>query len=70
MQLFKLYHNEQEISHLVSELKLRNKEMGKLESRRQAVEEELKVKKQKNAKISRELAGIEKNIREKVGSGF
>ena len=44
--------------------------MGKLESRRQAIEEELKVKKQKNAKISRELAGIEKNIREKVGSGF
>lgn len=44
--------------------------MGKLESRHQAIEEELKVKKQKNAKISRELAGIEKNIREKVGSGF
>lgn len=69
VQLFKLYHNEQEISNLIQDLKSRNKDVAKLEKRRQVIEGELKAKKQENARISRELAAIDKNIREKVGAG-
>jgi structural maintenance of chromosome 1 len=64
--LFKLYHNEQEVSNLTSELRGKSRESEKLESKKQSVEQQLKSKRQENAKLSREMATIEKTIREKV----
>lgn len=65
-QLFKLYHNEQEIKEFKSELKAKNKENDKFESRKQAIEQQLKTRKSENAKLTREMATIEKTIRERV----
>lgn len=65
-QLFKLYHNEQEVSHLTTELRNKSRETEKLESKKQSIEQQLKAKKQENAKLAREMATIEKTIREKV----
>ncbi|EDO49596.1 predicted protein [Nematostella vectensis] len=65
LQLFKLYHNEQDISHMTSEMKTKSRETEKLDSKKQAVEKQLKGKKQENAKLTREMGIIEKTIREK-----
>nr|QIC49988.1 structural maintenance of chromosomes protein 1 [Actinia equina] len=64
-QLFKLYHNEQDVSHLTTELRNKSRETEKLESKKQSIEHQLKGKKQENAKLAREMATIEKTIREK-----
>ena len=65
-QLFKLYHNEQEASHLTSELRGKSRETEKLEGKKQTIEQQLKVRRQENAKLTREMATIERTIRERV----
>lgn len=69
-QLFRLYHNEQEIEHLTSELQNKEKEVGGMEKKRNTIEEKLKGKRQEHARMSREIAAIEKQIRDKVRERF
>lgn len=66
LQLFKLYHNEQGINNLTSELKAKSRDLDKLEKKKSEVEQDLKSKKQENAKLSREMASVEKKIASKV----
>lgn len=65
-QLFRLYHNEQEVHHLTSELKSKEKEVEQMENKRNVIEDKLKGKRQEHARMSREIASVEKQIRDKV----
>ncbi|XP_020611608.1 structural maintenance of chromosomes protein 1A-like isoform X1 [Orbicella faveolata] len=62
IQLFKLYHNEQSINHLTNELKAKSRDLDKLEKKKSEIDQQLKSKKQENAKFSREMASVEKKI--------
>ena len=66
VQLFKLYHNEQSINHLTNELKAKSHDLDKLEKRKTEIDQQLKSRKQDNAKFSREMASVEKKITGKV----
>lgn len=66
IQLFKLYHNEQSINHLTNELKAKSRDLDKLEKKKSESDQQLKSKKQENAKLSREMASVEKKITTKV----
>ena len=68
IQLFKLYHNEQSINHLTNELKTKSRDLDKLEKKKSEIDQQLKSKKQENAKFSREMASVEKKITTKVGT--
>ena len=68
IQLFKLYHNEQSINHLTTELKTKSRDLDKLEKKKSEIDQQLKSKKQENAKFSREMASVEKKITTKVGT--
>ncbi|XP_038139032.1 structural maintenance of chromosomes protein 1A [Cyprinodon tularosa] len=65
LQLFKLYHNEEEIEKLNKELGQRNKEIDKDRKKMDHVEEELKDKKKELGRLMREQQTIEKEIKEK-----
>lgn len=64
--MFQLYHNEQSINHLTSELKAKSRDLDKLDQRKNEIDQQLKSKKQDNAKLSREMAFVEKKITSKV----
>ena len=66
MQLFKLYHNEENINHLTNELKAKSRDLDKLEKKKNEIDQQLKSKKQENARFSREMASVEKKIASKV----
>ena len=65
-QLFKLYHNENDIKRLSDELSGRNEELKKSVEKREGVEERIRGKKKELGQLTRELAAIEKDTREKV----
>ena len=67
LQLFKLYHNEQEIDGLAGELSSKNQQLQKEVRKRDKVEEGLKEKKKEAGKMSRELTKIEQRLKESVG---
>lgn len=65
-QLFRLFHNENEIQSLDSEIESKKKEVRKIEAKKEKAEEVLKERKKDQGKVSRELARIEQEIREVV----
>ena len=65
-QLFKLYHNENDIKRLTDELGGKNEELRKSVDKREGVEERIRGKKKELGQLTRELAAIEKDTREKV----
>ncbi|XP_071504723.1 structural maintenance of chromosomes protein 1A-like [Diadema antillarum] len=64
-QLFKLYHNENDIKRLTDELGGRNEELKRAVEKREGVEERIRGKKKELGQLTRELAAIEKDMREK-----
>ncbi|XP_072027504.1 structural maintenance of chromosomes protein 1A-like [Amphiura filiformis] len=64
-QLFKLFHNENDIKRFMEELKDRNDNLTRSQSKRENVEEKMKGKKKEMGQLNRELAAIEKDMREK-----
>lgn len=66
LQLFKLFYNEQYIDHYQEELLAKGKEMEKLSTKKERIEEQIKEKKKDHGKLTRELAKIEQLIRESV----
>ena len=65
-QLFKLFHNENDIKRFMEELKDRNDNLSRAQTKREKVEEKMKGKKKEMGQLNRELAAIEKDMREKV----
>ncbi|NP_001155103.1 structural maintenance of chromosomes protein 1A isoform X1 [Danio rerio] len=65
LQLFKLYHNEEEIEKLNRELSQRNREIDKDRKKMDHVEEELKDKKKELGRMMRDQQNVEKEIKEK-----
>ncbi|XP_063925874.1 structural maintenance of chromosomes protein 1A isoform X2 [Zophobas morio] len=63
-QLFRLYHNEREMKNLENDLKHKQREVEKIEKKKERAEELLKEKKKEQGKFNRELAKIEQDIRE------
>ncbi|RZF46730.1 hypothetical protein LSTR_LSTR002593 [Laodelphax striatellus] len=63
-QLFRLYHNENEIAHYETEVEKRKREVEKIEKKKEKAEEVLKEKKKEHGKLNREMAKIEQEIRE------
>eukprot|EP00057_Strongylocentrotus_purpuratus_P031908 XP_786064.2 PREDICTED: structural maintenance of chromosomes protein 1A isoform X1 [Strongylocentrotus purpuratus] len=64
-QLFKLYHNENDIKRLSDELGGRNEDLKRSVEKREGVEERIRGKKKELGQLTRELAAIEKDTREK-----
>ncbi|XP_070559327.1 structural maintenance of chromosomes protein 1A-like [Ptychodera flava] len=64
-QLFKLYHNEQDIDRYTEELKTKNKDLQKVMDKREQVEQKIKSKKKAMGQLSRELTQIENDIKAK-----
>eukprot|EP00794_Sanderia_malayensis_P007356 gene7356-8176_t len=62
LQLFKLFHTEKEITMISEEIKAESKDLNRCNSRKNTIEEHLKVKKAESARLSRELAVIEKKM--------
>lgn len=69
-QLFRLYHNENDIQSLEQEIESKKKEVQKIESKKDKAEEVLKDRKKEQGKASRELAKVEQEIREVVRIKF
>ena len=67
-QLFKLYHNQNDIKRFSEELKGRNDDLQRASERRDKVEDRIRDKKKELGQLTRELAAIEKDTREKVGA--
>jgi structural maintenance of chromosome 1 len=65
-QLFRLYHNEREMKNLENDLKHKQREVEKIEKKKEKAEELLKEKKKEQGRFNRELAKIEQDIREVV----
>ncbi|XP_002735243.1 structural maintenance of chromosomes protein 1A-like [Saccoglossus kowalevskii] len=65
LQLFKLYHNEQDIDRYNEELKSKNKEVTKAMERRENVEQKIKAKKKDLGTLTREMTSIENDIKRK-----
>lgn len=63
-QLFKLYHNENDIQYYEGELAKKKKDVEKVEKKKEQAEEVLKEKKKEQGKSNRELAKIDQEIRE------
>ena len=70
LQLFKLYHNEQEIDGIAGELTNKNQQLQKEVKKRDRVEEGVKEKKKEAGKMSRELVKIEQRMKESVSATF
>lgn len=64
LQLFKLYHIEQDLKELNKELEKKRKELDKQFSKKSKIEEEVKTRKNNHNKLSKQLAMIDKQIRE------
>lgn len=66
LQLFKLFHNENDIKQYEDDLGQKQQEMSKIEKKKAKAEEVLKDKKKEAGVIQREMAKIEQDIREVV----
>ncbi|XP_074593771.1 structural maintenance of chromosomes protein 1A-like [Brevipalpus obovatus] len=64
LQLFKLYHIQQDIDALQSDLSKRREELDVQVRKKEKAEEEIKSKRQGLSKISKNLSNIDKQIRE------
>ena len=66
LQLFKLYHNEQDIDDFSEQVSQRNRQLAVEKKKRERVEDEMKEKKKEHGKQGRDLAKIEQKIKEAV----
>lgn len=66
LQLFKLYHNEQEIDKLEKEIGRKQQLVEKEIRKREKIEDEMREKKKDVGKLNRELTKIEQMIKESV----
>ena len=66
LQLFRLYHNEKEMSDLEKEIRKKQADLEKIEKRKEKAEEVLKEKKKEFNRVSREMSKLEQDIREMV----
>ena len=66
LQLFKLYHNEQDIDGIHEEITKKQSVMEKEIRKRDKIEEEMRDKKKEHGKLIRELGNIDKSIKECV----
>jgi len=64
LQLFKLYHIEQELDDLNDELSKKRKDVDKQIRKKEKIEEEVKQRKGNHNKLSKQLANIDRQIRE------
>lgn len=64
LQLFKLYHIQEDINELEDDMKRKRKDMEKHVKAKQKIEDEVREKKQTLSKISKELSGIDRKIRD------
>jgi structural maintenance of chromosome 1 len=64
LQLFKLYHIQEDIEELQKDMEKKRKEMDKHIKQKEKIETEVKNKKTNLSKISKELAGIDRKIRD------
>lgn len=64
--MFKLFHNEREIEHFEKELAGKQRDVEKLEKKKEKAEDVLKEKRKEQVKLGRELAKKEQDIREMV----
>ncbi|XP_077988808.1 structural maintenance of chromosomes protein 1A-like [Glandiceps talaboti] len=64
-QLFKLYHNEQDIDRYNDDLKHKNKDVQKAMDKRESVEGKIKSKKKAMGQLTREMTSIENDIKQK-----
>merc|ERR1719210_3201494 len=65
LQLFKLYHNERQIKENTDEKEAREKDIDKINKKKEKAEEKLKEEKKNQGKSQREFAKIDSEIREK-----
>ncbi|XP_037091511.1 structural maintenance of chromosomes protein 1A-like [Pollicipes pollicipes] len=65
LQLFRLYHNEQEIEAAELEITKKRGEIGKIEKKKEKAEEHLKEKKKDHGKLQREIAKLDQDVKEK-----
>ncbi|XP_071960355.1 structural maintenance of chromosomes protein 1A-like [Antedon mediterranea] len=63
-QLFKLYHNEQDIDRYQDDLKDKARDLDRATRKRESVEDQMKGKKRELGQLQQELAAIEKDMRE------
>ncbi|RWS29829.1 structural maintenance of chromosomes protein 1A-like protein 2 [Leptotrombidium deliense] len=64
LQLFKLYHIQKDIDDLNKDLSKRRDELNKHVKKKESNEDEIKTKKQNHNKLMKQLANIDKQIRE------
>jgi len=65
-QLFRLFHNENDIQSYEQEIENKKREVQDVEAKKNRAEEVLRERKKEQGKVSRELAKIEQEIREVV----
>lgn len=65
LQLCKLFHTEEEIKAIQSELKVHMQDLQKMNGKKDKVDEQLKKKKSEQGKVAREIAIKEKSVTEK-----
>lgn len=64
--MFRLYHNEKEMSDYEKEIRRKQSDLEKTEKRKERAEEVLKEKKKEYNRVSREMSKLEQDIREMV----
>ena len=64
LQLFKLYHIQEDIEELQEDMGRKRKDMDKHIKQKEKIESEVREKKQSLGKISKELSGIDRKIRD------
>lgn len=64
LQLFKLYHIEQDLKDLNKEMEKKRKELNKQVKKKESAEEEVRTRKSNHNKLSKQLANIDRQIRE------
>lgn len=64
LQLFKLYHIEQDLKELQKELEKKRKELDKQIKKKDKIDEEVKARKNNHNKLFKELSKIERDIRD------
>lgn len=65
-QLFKLFHNEREIEHYEKDLSSKQRDVEKIEKKKEKADEIVKEKKKEQVRLGRDLAKKEQDIREMV----
>jgi len=65
LQLFRLYHNQQDIEAAEREIKKKKAEIAKIEKRKEKAEEHLKEKKKEHGAHQREMSKLDQSVKEK-----